>query len=214
MLNMALQTCQNCGHQNSKQAKRCQNCTAVLNAAVTQDDDETLLDQTVHVDDRTTKIEAAKVSDETLATRPNHAAEVIDSALVTSTVNIDYDDEGESQFGSLMISGDLLLTHEASNTVFRIPHDQLNEVVIGRKNRQTNFMPTVDLAALEGHTNGVSRRHATLLRKGNWLVLIDHQSKNGTTLNGQPLTPEQPRIVRDGDTIRVGLINLLVSYQK
>ena len=97
--------------------------------------------------------------------------------------------------------------------VFRVPQHQLNEVVIGRKNRQTNFVPTVDLAVLEGHNQGVSRRHATLIRKNDWLMIIDHSSKNGTFLNGQPLIPEQPRIIRDGDTIRIGLITLQISYQ-
>jgi hypothetical protein len=212
---MTSQTCHKCGHQNPKQATHCQKCSTVLKAATTPADmdaeRDAQLDQTAHID-LVPGNQGAK-ADDTLATRPPH--EAIDSALVTSTVNIEYDDDdGESQFGGLMIAGDLLLTDVESKTVFSIARDRLEEVIIGRKNRQNNFVPTVDLTALDGHTKGVSRRHATLLRKGNWLMIVDHISKNGSALNGQPLVPEQPRIVREGDTIRIGLINLIVSYQK
>jgi hypothetical protein len=212
---MTSQKCPNCGHNNSKQATHCQKCKVTLKTTMTQADmdaerDEQL-DQTGVID--LVPLNQGTKSDDTIATRPPHDA--IDSALVTSTVNIEYDDDdGESQFGGLMIAGDLLLTDVESKTVFSIARDRLDEVIIGRKNRQNNFVPTVDLTALDGHTKGVSRRHATLLRKGNWLMIVDHDSKNGSALNGQLLVPEQPRIIREGDTIRIGLINLIVSYQK
>ena len=212
---MTSQKCPNCGHNNSKQATHCQKCKVTLKTTMTQaeldEERDAQLDQTGHID--LVPINQANKSDDTIATRPPH--DVIDSALVTSTVNIEYDDDdGESQFGGLLIAGDLLLTDIESKTVFSIARDRLDEVIIGRNSRQSNFVPTVDLTVLDGHTKGVSRRHATLLRKGNWLMIVDHNSKNGSALNGQSLTPEQPRIVREGDTIRIGLINLIVSYQK
>ena len=62
--------------------------------------------------------------------------------------------------------------------------------------------------------DGVSRRHATISYRDNWLILIDHNSTNGTFLNGHRLVPEQPRVIRDKDTIRVGGIILHVAYEK
>lgn len=215
---MTLQTCPNCGHRNSNRAIRCKNCKAPLKMRAPQtdrDSPEALLDQTIVIPDEfVSTLESTKPADETIPVKTSDEADdSVETPVDTSPVNLDFDDEAESQFGSLSIVGDLILTHEESNRIFRVPNDLLDEVVIGRKNRQTGFVPTVDLSVLEGHSQGVSRRHATLMRKNNWLMIVDHSSKNGTSLNGQPLAPEQPRIIRDGDIIRIGLISLLVSYE-
>jgi DNA-binding response OmpR family regulator len=48
----------------------------------------------------------------------------------------------------------------------------------------------------------VSRRHAQISRVGNQYLLEDLNSRNGTQLNGQPISSSQP--LRDGDRISLG----------
>jgi pSer/pThr/pTyr-binding forkhead associated (FHA) protein len=50
----------------------------------------------------------------------------------------------------------------------------------------------------------VSRVHAAIERSEDTLTLIDMRSSNGTLLNGQKLVPDQPRVLRDGDEVRLG----------
>ncbi|RMG88346.1 MAG: FHA domain-containing protein, partial [Chloroflexi bacterium] len=44
------------------------------------------------------------------------------------------------------------------------------------------------------------------------LHIKDLGAKNGTFLNGQKLVPEQPRVLRDGDEIRLGRLILEVHF--
>jgi pSer/pThr/pTyr-binding forkhead associated (FHA) protein len=60
---------------------------------------------------------------------------------------------------------------------------------------------------------GVSRRHAIIRRGENTLTLIDLGSTNGTHLNGQRLTPNQPRVLRDGDEIRMGRLVFHIYFK-
>jgi predicted component of type VI protein secretion system len=55
----------------------------------------------------------------------------------------------------------------------------------------------------------VSWHHLEIERRGEVLMAIDLDSRNGTALNGEPL--ERPRRLRDGDTLIVGAHRLEVS---
>jgi len=41
--------------------------------------------------------------------------------------------------------------------------------------------------------------------------VVDLDSTNGTFLNGMRIMPHQPRILRDGDEIRLGLLKIIVK---
>jgi pSer/pThr/pTyr-binding forkhead associated (FHA) protein len=57
---------------------------------------------------------------------------------------------------------------------------------------------------------GISRLHAELiLRSGEWLIVDDGLSQNGTFVNGMPL--EGRRRLRDGDLITIGRTSLTFS---
>ena len=68
-----------------------------------------------------------------------------------------------------------------------------------------------DHSALE---KGVSRRHASIVRKDGSLYLVDKASANGTFLNGQKLVANQPRVLRDGDEVRLGRLTMLVTFDR
>lgn len=88
------------------------------------------------------------------------------------------------------------------------------ELIIGRLDPDTGESPHVDLEPYGGTDKGVSRRHATVNRRDGSLAIVDAGSHNGTFLNGQRLVAHQPRILRDGDDIRLGFLVLRVKFVK
>lgn len=78
------------------------------------------------------------------------------------------------------------------------------KTVLGRADMNSPQKPDVDLTPYGALDKGVSRIHAAIMRNEDTLTLVDMGSANGTHLNGQRLVPEQPRILRDGDEIRLG----------
>ena len=79
-----------------------------------------------------------------------------------------------------------------------------DELILGRADTTSPTHPDVDLAPFGGLEKGVSRVHAAVCRSEGSLLLIDKASANGTYLNGQRLAIDQPRVLRDGDEIRLG----------
>lgn len=78
------------------------------------------------------------------------------------------------------------------------------ETILGRHDGSNPSTPTIDLTAFGAYEHGVSRIHAAIRRGEDTLTLVDLGSVNGTHLNGQRLIPNQPRVLRDGDEIRLG----------
>ena len=124
------------------------------------------------------------------------------------------DDDGLLHIGSVRFRGNLILTDKEDGTVYRIENELLNEAIIGRLNAKTGFRPQLDFTDNNGKERGVSRRHATINQRGDLIFVTDHNSLNGTFLNGQRLVPEQARVVRDSDTLRIGHITLIVSFER
>ncbi len=90
---------------------------------------------------------------------------------------------------------------DASEPVIIAPTDRL---IIGRSDSMSTQRPDLDLTPYGALEKGVSRVHAIIQRKDDTLTIVDVGSANGTLLNGQRLIPEQPRVLRDGDEIRLG----------
>lgn len=88
-----------------------------------------------------------------------------------------------------------------------------DEIVVGRADAKSEQVPDLDLAPYGAAEQGVSRRHAMIRRGEDTLTLVDLDSTNGTFLNGQRLLPNQPRVLRDGDEIRVGRLVFHLFFQ-
>jgi len=84
--------------------------------------------------------------------------------------------------------------------------------LIGRKDAGAGILPDLDLSLYGGNDKGVSRKHAIIERANNVLSLIDLGSANGTYLNGVRLAANQPRVLRDGDEIRLGKLSMHIYY--
>ncbi|MDX2141327.1 MAG: FHA domain-containing protein [Chloroflexota bacterium] len=129
--------------------------------------------------------------------------------------NTDFE-EGIPRWGTAHFNSrtNLVLQVRGANKTFVFDAGDIEELVIGRVDPDTGEAPAVDLQDAGGVDKGVSRRHAAVIRKDDKLQLIDKGSPNGTYLNGQRLVANQPRILRDGDEIRLGHLVLVVSFEK
>lgn len=85
-------------------------------------------------------------------------------------------------------------------------------MVLGRANTRSPRRPDIDLTAYRAFEKGVSCLHASIARNDQYLMIADLGSTNGTCVNGQRLNPHEPRMLRDGDEIRLGNLFLRVYF--
>lgn len=127
--------------------------------------------------------------------------------------NTDYE-EPEPRWGIARLTGTLILEVEESEERFVVPASEIEEFILGRRDPQGGDAPKVDLTDSDALDKGVSRQHAIIKRvEHGVLAVIDNASPNGTYLNGQRLVPQQPRILRNGDVIRLGRLSLNVIFE-
>ncbi|MBC7910690.1 MAG: protein kinase [Pyrinomonadaceae bacterium] len=96
-------------------------------------------------------------------------------------------------------------------------HLQKDSSLIGRSDPHSNIFPEVDLSKFDPETK-VSRRHARIWRKGETFLVEDLGSVNGTVVLGRDndtvrLAPHQPRVLENGDKLRLGetMLHFLVG---
>jgi CRP-like cAMP-binding protein len=79
---------------------------------------------------------------------------------------------------------------------------------LGREDKVTGIVPEVDLSTTP-EKNSVSRYHARLLADPDGFRLVEEAGvKNGTFVNGQRLKPGQPLLLKSGDRVRLGEVEL------
>jgi hypothetical protein len=119
---------------------------------------------------------------------------------------------GTSYFNNRMA---LMLRVRGEEFAFMLQGEELDDVVIGRTDPNTGERPKVDLTPYGASDKGVSRKHARINRReNNALHLTDLDSANSTYLNGQRLIPNQPRILRNGDELRLGRLVITVEFTR
>ncbi len=123
-------------------------------------------------------------------------------------------EEGSPKWGSARFNGTMHLVLDVldSGASYRFDANQVTEVILGRSNPDSD-VPEVDLTQSDAINKGVSRRHATIVRRDGALHIVDNNSANGTYLNGQRLVAQQPRILRDGDDVRLGHLVVRVTFR-
>ena len=135
------------------------------------------------------------------------------NATTRSLGDTDFE-EGIPKWGSARFNGMMLLKLDVlkSDQSFEFLADEVTELAIGRVDPDSGKAPEVDLTASDAMDKGVSRHHATIVRRDGALHIVDNDSANGTYLNGQRLVARQPRILRDGDDIRLGHLVVRVTF--
>jgi len=82
------------------------------------------------------------------------------------------------------------------------------ETLVGRIDPVTGIRPDVDLTNLDG-PRSVSRRHAKIIREdGEFQVVEEIGTMNGTFVNGKRIATGTPTTLQDGDRLRFGLVDL------
>ncbi|AGY58924.1 FHA domain-containing protein [Gloeobacter kilaueensis] len=101
----------------------------------------------------------------------------------------------------------LKLIHSPSNREFPLRGE---ESYIGRRGGTVKPAPEIDLTGLP-NDQVISRPHARIYWDATYATytIIDSNSRNGTFINAQPLTPGVPYQLVDGDALQLGKDNLV-----
>jgi CRP-like cAMP-binding protein len=98
------------------------------------------------------------------------------------------------------------LTVDGSGEEFYLNRE--GETTIGRIDPVTGIRPDVDLTNLDGQRS-VSRRHAKVVYQGGEFRIVEEiGTMNGTFVNGRRIPTGQPVPIKDGDKIRSGLVDM------
>lgn len=110
-------------------------------------------------------------------------------------------------YSPMPLTAQLLIigTNELEQPAFRLEKE---ENLVGRRDPQSNIFPEVDLSKYDPQTK-ISRRHARIWREGNEFMVEDLGSSNGTYVmpvvsDTVRLQPRQPKLLTNGDKIRLG----------
>ena len=90
------------------------------------------------------------------------------------------------------------------------PKDRMN---IGRSDNTSKADLDLDLAPYGAVDKGVSRLHAVFKSEGTSISIMDLGSTNGTFLNEEHLSPNNARVLRDGDAVRLGKLIFHVYFK-
>ncbi len=102
-----------------------------------------------------------------------------------------------------------LTSKEGNDPIIKIVDDEL---VVGRADNVTDYVPDIDLTPHGAYRLGLSRRHAIILREGDRVLVKDLNSRNGTFVNGAIIPGGSTQIIRDGDDVRFGNLVMRATF--
>lgn len=88
---------------------------------------------------------------------------------------------------------------------------EASPITVGRADPAENFIPELDLTPYQGLEKGVSRRHASIHRTDEGVMLVDLQSSNGTWLEGERLVAGYAHRLPPRAAVRFGDLLVIVS---
>ena len=179
--------CPQCGHANMPAAPRCTQCGTALD-----------------ISDLFSKPKAPVAGATTVLPERSPVIPVLTTDEVRAVRTANAQRLGTGALFRFEIAG-------ATNTITVRPKA---ECIIGRRDPISNSAPDVDLTSFAAYRMGISRRHAALRVADHVVELIDLGSSNGTFVNGQRLNPHQPQVLRSGDEIGLGRMQLRIHFQQ
>lgn len=103
------------------------------------------------------------------------------------------------------------IVFQVLNNATEIAASVRNPLVLGRADPATGSRPEIDLTAAGGQDLGVSRIHAIIIPTDEGLCVIDLDTPNGTSINGQRLVSGRRYRLRSGDRLELGSLKMMVS---
>jgi len=109
-----------------------------------------------------------------------------------------------------------------SNLVLRLDIDEAShpmlltvsgDLVVGRADNVTDYVPEIDLTPHGAYRLGLSRRHALIRMQEGKLVVKDLGSRNGTYVNGIAVQAGTTQPLKAGDELRFGNLAMRVSFE-
>jgi pSer/pThr/pTyr-binding forkhead associated (FHA) protein len=128
-----------------------------------------------------------------------------DTTLPTRDINLPTGElSARPTWGTARLDRDATLVLHIRDAAEPVTFQPAARVIFGRADNTSSARPDIDLTPYGALEKGVSRIHAAICRNEDTLTLVDMGSANGTYLNGNRLMRDQPRVLRDGDEIRLG----------
>jgi hypothetical protein len=106
----------------------------------------------------------------------------------------------------------LLLYIGADANLVRVSFQDKDNIVLGRASDDTT--PDIDMTPYFDREYGVSRSHARIHLANDQLFITDLNSVNKTHVNGQVLPPNVPRVLENGDLVRLGMMLVIVRFER
>jgi hypothetical protein len=140
----------------------------------------------------------------------------VGEASVMATTQLVSEEQGTFQgrmtWGTARFSNDASLIVRIRDFEEPVMLSTVDTISIGRRDPNSSVEIDLDLVPYGAADLGVSRLHASIRRGEDTLTLVDENSTNGTYLNGQRLISGQPRVLRDGDEVRLGRLVFHVFF--
>lgn len=102
----------------------------------------------------------------------------------------------------LEVPGSRIIASETTGHRILLPED--GELVLGRYDPDLEDKPDVDLTQEDMAGWGISRRHARIVGWRGQYEIEDLESKQGTWVNDEPVSPRTRQALHTGDAIRLG----------
>jgi len=134
------------------------------------------------------------------------------TARVAETPEVAHTSVVEPDGTKLISAGGKLVFQFKSQAIAELELSSKERITVGRVDRLTKEVPTINLTGIGGWENGISRMHVAIEYKDDRLMITDQDSTNGTYINGKRLTAHKPYPLSDGDVLRLGLLSMGVSF--
>ncbi len=97
--------------------------------------------------------------------------------------------------------------------VERVEINAEKQIILGRSDMRTRFVPDIDLTPYGALERGVSREHAQLHLEGDYLYITDLESTNGTFIADKRLEPRVPTQIHKGDDLVFGRLAVQILFR-
>jgi pSer/pThr/pTyr-binding forkhead associated (FHA) protein len=94
------------------------------------------------------------------------------------------------------------------------PLPRVETVTIGRWSDQPHDLRPMSILVLSKPMRGLSCQHIRITRRGELIYVCDLGSTNGRFLNRRRLSANQDRLLRCGDVLRLGRLQLRVRFEQ
>lgn len=106
----------------------------------------------------------------------------------------------------------LLLYVGTDATLVKVSFHDQDSIILGRAS--DGATPDVDLTPFFDREYGVSRKHVRIHLENEQLFITDLKAVNKTHVNGELLPPGEPRVLENGDLIRLGMMLVIIRFDR